>query len=149
MLTNNWTFVPMTRKHLDDCVSLYIRTFSGEPWHDEFPSEKPVYDYFKNFLQLDTFLGYVVLVDNKVAALSVGMKKPWIRGVEYYIDEFCVDPALQGQGIGSWFLAEIEADLSSRGMYGIVLNTDESYPAYRFYTKNGFEKLDGLCVLGK
>ena len=69
--------------------------------------------------------------------------------MEYYIDEFCVDPDLQGMGIGSQFLADIETDLSDRGMRGMLLNTEESYPAYRFYQKNGFEKLGDLCVLGK
>lgn len=141
--------LPLTQARLADCVSLYIRAFSGAPWYDEFPSEQPVYDYFEHFLRLDAFLGYIAVVDGKVAALSVGMKKPWIGGVEYYIDEFCVDPDLQGMGIGSQFLADIEKDLSARGMRGMLLNTEESYPAYRFYRKNGFEKLGDLCVLGK
>lgn len=143
------TVLSMTRKYLADCTALYIRAFSGEPWYDKFPSEAPVSAYFENFLQLDSFLGYVALLDGKLAALSVGMKKPWIGGVEYYIDEFCVDPNLQGQGIGSQFLAAIEADLSARGLHGILLNTEKDFPAYRFYTKNGFQKLGGLCVLGK
>lgn len=143
------TMLPLTRARLSECVALYIRAFSGAPWYDEFPSEQPVRDYFESFLRLDAFLGYIAVVDGKVAALSVGMKKPWIGGVEYYIDEFCVDPALQGVGLGSQFLGDIEKDLSARGMRGMLLNTEESYPAYRFYRKNGFEKLGDLCVLGK
>ena len=49
-------------------------------------------------------------------AISVGMKKPWINGMEYYIDQFCVKTDLQGKGIGSYFLKLIENEIQTEKM---------------------------------
>lgn len=59
--------------------------------------------------------------DDYIIALSLGMKKPWIRGMEYYIDQFCVKVDWQGKG----------------------------FPSENFYIKNGFSILDELIVLAK
>ena len=149
MPTPEITVQPLTRRDIPACAALYIRTFSAPPWCDDLPSDKPVIAYFENFIQMDTFLGYIAFQNDKLVALSTGMKKPWIGGVEYYIDEFCVDPDLQGQGIGSAFLAVIEEDLTHRGMCGMLLNTEEDYPAFDFYIKNGFKVMGNCRVLGK
>lgn len=77
------------------------------------------------------------------------MKKPWIEGVEYYIDQFCVLYDMQGSGIGSWFINKIEENIKIQGMNAIILNTEREYPALKFYEKNGFKVLDNLIILGK
>ena len=64
---------PMTKEDVPACVELYIRTFSAPPWCDDIPSPTPVIRYFENFLQLDSFLGYIAFCDGKLAALSAGM----------------------------------------------------------------------------
>ena len=140
---------PLTQEDLSACTALYIRTFTAPPWCDDIPSPEPVVRYFRNFLMLDSFLGYIAFYNGQPAALSVGMKKPWIGGVEYYIDEFCVAPELQRQGIGSAFLGIIEKDLADRGMCGMLLNTEEDYPAFDFYIRNGFKTMGNCRVLGK
>ena len=139
----------MIEDHIEECTDLYMSTFSQEPWYDQFESKEQVVKYFKNFMKYNSFLGYVGILDNKIVALSVGMKKPWIKGEEYYIDEFCVDYSQQGKGIGSLFLKQIEEFISDQQLNGIFLNTEEAYPSYEFYRKNGFEKLDGLVILVK
>ena len=140
---------PITQEDIPACVELYTRTFTAPPWCDDIPSPAPVIRYFENFLQLDSFLGYIAFWNGQLAALSVGMKKPWIGGVEYYIDEFCVAPDMQRRGIGSNFLAAIEKDLANRSMHGMLLNTEEDYPAFDFYMKNGFQAMGNCRVLGK
>jgi GNAT superfamily N-acetyltransferase len=95
------------------------------------------------------FLGYIGLVNNKIVALSIGMKKPWICGMEYYIDEFCISYDYQGEGIGSLFLNHIEKLLLDENVQGMILNTEKDYPSYKFYEKNGFHPLGNLIVLGK
>lgn len=88
-------------------------------------------------------------LDEKIVALSIGMKKPWIKGMEYYIDELCVSYELQGKGIGSSFIKEIEHDIKQLGMNGILLLTEKDYPSEKFYIHNGFGVLGGLIVMGK
>ncbi|WP_368732117.1 GNAT family N-acetyltransferase [Clostridium sporogenes] len=77
------------------------------------------------------------------------MKKPWICGMEYYIDEFCIGDNFQGKGIGSLFLKDIEKLLYDEKVEGMILNTERDYPSCKFYEKNGFQVLGNLIVLGK
>lgn len=134
---------------IDECVDLYMDTFSKEPWNDEYESRQQVVDFFMNHFNNNYFLGYVAIMDKKIIALSIGMKKPWINGMEYYIDEFCVSDLMQGQGVGSEFLKEIEKINEADGMDGMILNTEKGYPSYNFYVKNGFRSINDLIVLGK
>ncbi len=134
---------------IDECIEVYIDTFSKEPWNDEYESRQQVADLFNNHLKNNYFLGYVGIVNEKIVALSIGMKKPWIEGIEYYIDEFCVSYSMQGQGIGSEFLKKIEKMIKAEGVYGMLLNTEKEYPSYEFYRKNGFKRINDLVVLGK
>ncbi len=145
----NLEVVKMERSMLDECVDLYINTFTKKPWYDVYESRNQVVNFFKNHFENNYFCAYVAILDEKIAALSIGMKKPWIKGMEYYIDEFCVSYELQGKGIGSRFLKEIEKDINKSGMNGIILSTEKDYPSEKFYINNGFRVLDGLIVMGK
>lgn len=130
---------------INDCVDLYIETFTKEPWNDIYESRKQVVELFNN----NYFVGYAALLDDKVVALSIGMKKPWIEGFEYYIDEFCVGYEMQGRAIGSWFIKAIEEDIKEQGMNAMILNTEKNYPSQKFYEKNGFKTLSDLIILVK
>ena len=137
------------KEMLEECVDLYIETFTKEPWNDIYESREQVVKFFNNHYYNNYFIGYVALLDDKMVALSIGMKKPWIKGFEYYIDEFCVSYEMQGRGIGSWFIKAIEEDLQKQGINGMMLNTEKDYPSRKFFEKNGFITLGDLIVLGK
>ncbi|MBU5228033.1 GNAT family N-acetyltransferase [Clostridium senegalense] len=145
----NLVILEMKKHMLDQCVDLFINTFSKEPWNDVYDSRDPVVNFFNNHFNNNYFLGYVAMLDDKIVALSVGMKKPWIEGMEYYIDQFCVSYEMQGKGIGSWFMKEIEKNIKNQGMNGMILNTEKGYPAQKFYEKNDFKIIDDLIVFGK
>lgn len=134
---------------LEEAVDLFIETFSDEPWNDVYESKGQVERFFKNHMENNYFLGYVLKEDEAIVALSIGFIKPWIEGLEYYIDQFCVAIKRQGSGIGSVFLNLIESDIKMRGMNGIILNTERGFPSETFYLKNGFKKLDEVVVLVK
>ena len=139
----------MTKDDIDECIDLFIDTFSKEPWNDEFESRKPVIDFFVNHFNNNYFVGYVLKDRGHIVAISLGMKKPWIKGMEYYIDQFCVKYDLQGKGIGSEFLRLIEKDMRLKEMNAIILNTERGFPSEKFYLKNGFDKLEELVILAK
>lgn len=145
----NLKVVKMESNMLDECVDLYINTFTKEPWYDVYESRNQVVNFFKNHFENNYLCGYVGILDEKIVALSIGMKKPWIKGMEYYIDELCVSYELQGKGFGSSFIKEIEHDIKQLGMNGILLLTEKDYPSEKFYIHNGFGVLGGLIVMGK
>lgn len=141
--------VKIKKNMIDDCVDLFIGTFTKEPWNDVYESREQVVKFFNNHFNNNYFVGYAALLDNKVVALSIGMKKPWIEGFEYYIDEFCVSYEMQGRAIGSWFIKAIEVDIKEQGMNAIILNTEKDYPSQKFYEKNGFKTFNDLVILAK
>lgn len=139
----------ITQNMIEDCVDLYIETFTKEPWNDVYDSREQVVNFFNNHFNNNYFVGYVAKLDDNLVALSIGMKKPWISGFEYYIDEFCVSYELQGTGIGSKFIKVIDEDIKNQGMNAIILNTEKNYPSHKFYEKNGFETLGELIIMAK
>lgn len=145
----NCFLVKIKKEMLEECVNLYIETFTQEPWNDIYESREQVVKFFNNHFDNNYFIGYAVVLNDKMVALSIGMKKPWIKGLEYYIDEFCVSYEMQGRGIGSWFVKAIEEDIKEQGLNGMILNTEKDYPSQKFYEKNGFRTLGDLIVLGK
>ena len=134
-------------EHLSGCADLYRRVFSREPWNETWERPQAVEEFLQRHSRNSNFLGYVALADGVLVGASIGFLKPWIRGEEYYIDEYFVDSDRQGQGIGSELMAAIKADLAHKGVPAILLNTERTAPAYGFYRKAGFEELEGLVIL--
>lgn len=144
-----WQVIPWTQEMLEESVDFLIDVFSREPWNETYDSRKQVEDYFRNMADNNYFVGFAGLLDGRLAALCLGMKKAWIQGMEYYIDSFSVRYDLQGQGIGSRFLQEIESRLPDLGLKGVMLTTDRTAPAFRFYEKNGMTSLEELRIFAK
>jgi aminoglycoside 6'-N-acetyltransferase I len=139
----------MKKEDIGECVDLFMDVFSKEPWNDVYDSREQVAGFFQRHMENNYFVGYVFRDGAGIAALSIGMKKPWIQGMEYYIDEFCVKTSLQGRGVGSEFLKCIETEIKSQGMNAMLLNTEKGFPSEKFYAKNGFQTLENLILLAK
>lgn len=135
-------FIVLDDSYLDQMALLYSNAFRGEPWNDDWSDEVQLSEYIKEISKNFNALNFGLLIDGKLAAMSVGMIRHWWEGTNYNIEEFCVSPDLQGQGVGSRFMKMIEDDILNRGLCGIFLQTDSDKPSYRFYKKNGFGELD-------
>lgn len=135
-------FIVLDDTYLNQMALLYKNAFRGEPWNDDWSDEAQLSEYIKEISKNFNALNFGLLIDGKLAAMSVGMIRHWWEGTNYNIEEFCVSPDLQGQGVGSRFMKMIEDDILNRGLCGIFLQTDSDKPSYRFYRKNGFGELD-------
>ena len=133
---------------LSECSDLYMKTYSQEPWNERWSSRDVVDDFYRNHFTNNYFLGFVAYKDESVIGVCVGFLKPWIKGMEYYIDDFFVRSDYQGQGIGSEFLALVKSELVSQNIHAIILSTQRGYPAHKFYEKMGFSVLEDTIFLG-
>ena len=138
-------FRSMERADIGELSTLFCAVFSAPPWNEEISPEE-ARRYFEKCFSLASFRGFVAESGGRIVGLAAGFLKPWRKGMEFYLDEFCVAPSFQGKGIGSRLLGEIRARLAEEGVFGAILNTERAYPAYSFYLKNGFSDA-GLSVL--
>ena len=138
-------FRSMERADIGACSDLFCKVFSAPPWNEDVSPEE-ARRYFENCFSLASFRGFVAESGGRIVGLAAGFLKPWRKGMEYYLDEFCIVPSFQGKGIGSRLLDEICTRLAEKGVFGAMLNTERAYPAYSFYLKNGFSE-SGLSVL--
>ena len=127
--------------YLDKTARLYQSAFKGEPWNDDWSDETQLKEYIMDVSSGNNLLNYGLLKDGELVAVSLGSLRHWWEGTNYNIEEFCVSPDLQGQGVGSRFMKMIEQDIRDRGLSGIFLQTDSDKPSYGFYKKNGFGEL--------
>ena len=134
-------FFEIDESYLDEIAELYRSAFKGEPWNDDWSDTAQLREYLKDVSGDFKGLNYGLKNEGKLVAVSLGTVRHWWEGTNYNIEEFCVDPAVQGQGIGSHFLDLIESDIRTKGLAGIFLQTDNDMPSYRFYLKNGFSDL--------
>jgi len=139
---------------LEESAELFINVFSKPPWNDKFESKNSVIDFFGAFINLPNFRGFQLIDDNnKIVGLSIGFIKPWMKDgelrYEYFLDQYCIDVALQGKGLGKYFMKEIEKRITHEKINDIILNTELSSPAYHFYMKIGFNDMKEFGFLSK
>lgn len=133
---------------LDAVTDLFLEVFTRPPWNDHWESRDAARAYLAAHLDYNSFGGFAAWLDGRLVAVSLGFAKPWARGLEYWVNEFFVATDCQGRGLGSAFLGWIKAELKAEGMNALILSTERSYPAYRFYGRNGFAELGDLAFMG-
>ena len=135
-------FIILDESYLPQMAELFKNAFYGEPWNDDWSDSVQLNEYIKEISGGYNALNYGLIIDGRLVAMSIGMIRHWWEGTNYNIEELCVSPDMQGQGIGKRFMRLIENDIRERGLHGIFLQTDNDKPAYRFYMKNGFKELN-------
>ena len=145
----NITLTELNESDLPQMAELFRASFAGEPWNDDWSDPDQLSEYMKDISMSYNALNYGLLIDGKLAGMSVGKISHWWEGTNYNIEELCIAPSYQGQGIGSEFLELIEQDVREKGISCIFLQTDNDKPSYRFYLKNGFNDLEKHVSLYK
>ncbi|MCR4652681.1 MAG: GNAT family N-acetyltransferase [Eubacterium sp.] len=142
-------FLVLDHTYLAEMADLYKSAFYGKPWNDDWSDREQLMEYVREKSGGLHALNYGLIIDRKLVAISLGQITHWWEGTNYVLDELCVSPDCQGTGIGTRFMELIEADLKTRDVKGIFLQTDSDKPAYRFYQKNGFKDLSRHVSLFK
>lgn len=128
---------------------LFTGVFTIAPWNDDWSDGEQLDLYIQDLIGQNNSLTYGLFENGKLIGLSMGHIRHWYSGTEYYIDELCIQTDKQGNGIGTYFLKEIEKGIKELGMTQIFLQTGSNVPAYGFYQKNGFFELKELVSFVK
>ncbi|MBQ8780044.1 MAG: GNAT family N-acetyltransferase [Oscillospiraceae bacterium] len=120
---------------------LFTSVFTIEPWNDDWSDKEQLDMYIFDLVGQSNSLTYGLFEEDKLIGVSMGHIRHWYTGTEYYIDELCIRTDKQGNGIGTYFLKEIENGIKEIGLKQIFLQTENNVPAYSFYQKNGFYEL--------
>ena len=85
-------------------------------------------------------MGFAAYDDNgHMRGFLVGHLVPWLHyGNECLIDELCVAPAYQEQGVGTAILTHLHQYLITIGVLSVMLFTKKQAPAYNFYRRHGY-----------
>ncbi len=67
--------IKLSEEYLEECVDLFIDTFSRAPWNDEYDSRQQVKNFFINHMKNNYFLGYIGLIDKKSCSIKCRNEK--------------------------------------------------------------------------
>lgn len=134
-------------KRLDENASsqikeLFVNVFSNEPWNDDWSDENQLQRYIHDLIGQNNSLSFGLFSEDRLIGLSLGHIRHWYSGTEYFIDELCISTHMQGKGIGTIFVSEIEKACKEIEVKHLFLLTDNNAPAFSFYKKLGFDELE-------
>lgn len=135
--------------NIDEIKDFFFHIFTKEPWNDDWSDKTQLHAYMTDLIGNVNSLALGLFVNGNMVGLSMGCIKHWYSGTEYCIDEFCIKKEEQGQGLGKYFLKEIETYIKQKGIQQILLQTERTVPAYSFYKKNGFLELENHVTFVK
>lgn len=140
-MKNYYEFKRIGIDEIESIKRLFISVFTIEPWNDDWLDEEQLRLYLFDLVGQSNSLTYGLYEKENLIGVSMGNIRHWYSGTEYYIDEFFVQTDKQGNGIGSYFLKQIEKAIKELGLVQIFLQTAKNVPAYDFYRKNGYYEL--------
>lgn len=141
-------FIELSLRRLEETERVFLEIFSREPWNDAWSGER-LRRYMLEIMGNDNSLSFGMEENGALVAIALGKIKHWYAGTEYLVEELGVLPAWQGRGVGSALLAGMRRVLKTKGVGTVVLLTDRTLPAYKFYIGKGFSEQKEQAFLVK
>ena len=159
-------FEELEKRHYPLLARHYAEAYNAPPWNDEWTVERAAE---KIDLLMDSrgAFGLVCYADDgndaddasdadydderggAFAGAVLGRHDIYYNCRQFYVDELFVPPALQGRGIGTMLLAELERRLAAMGVGKVLLITSKGEHTEDFYKKRGFNTYSGMVLMGK
>ena len=146
LLLNN--IISVRSEHMTECSELYIKVFNAEPWNDGWTletSHKRLNDIYIS----PNFVGALYVEDDEVKGAIFGNYEQFYEGIHYNLREMFISNEIQGKGIGSKLLSELELRLKKIDVTTIILFTSKGNETSKFYIKNRFLEWDSMAMMGK
>lgn len=135
------TVRPITENDFDACTIVFMEAYNRQPWNCRWTYEKAI-KYLKEYAGRDNFTGFVLCVDDKVTGAAFAHTKTWWTNDQFYIDELFIDPDKQGSGYGTQLINHCNDHCKQQGIEMITLMTNKLVPAFDFYIRNDYSKVD-------
>ncbi len=135
-------------EHIQEYGELYAKAFSGEPWNDCWKTEEAVL-HVSEILESKQSYGLECLLDGRVVGFILGSTMLFHYGRVFEINDLAVLPDYQRKGIATKLLERCLAKMEERGIKGVNLITANEGMLPEFYGKHGFEREDGVILMGR
>ena len=136
---------PVSPETIDGCAAAYIAAYGEAPWNEALDPDH-VRRYIRAFMDRDGFRAWQLTVGGEIAGVALGIVVPHTEGAFLRVEDLCVAPKWQRQGLGGAFLREIQRQSASEGCDSMLLATQPDVPAHRFYLKQGFRDIPTACM---
>lgn len=139
-------YLKVQEKDFEAIVDLYITTFNqsffNESWTKTTASKR-----LRDLFNTPGFLGYCIKDHHQLAGVILGRYEQYDVEVKFFVQELCVNPAYQSQGLGTQLLSYLENQIKTE-VQTIYLWTLNHVKTLNFYQNNGYE-LENQIVLSK
>ncbi len=135
---------------IGNCVDLFYDVYKNIPFRFEWLEKGNVTRYITDTQNTPNFLGFTLYADDKPVGFCLGKVNDYFKNATYEIDELFIKKTLQGEGLGTFFMAYIEMTLAKKEIKVMKLNTNKTASSSEFYQKIGFLQLvESVCLMRK
>ena len=152
-LNRTWEFLKLVFREINRRTVEYQRPRSKRRFfevYDEDGTEQLL--FVANKARPEKIVGYAECA-YEISGSDNWLNERYFRSHEMrplFVEELAVHPDLQGRGLGSFILDQVEHLAKLRGCTHIVLEVAENNPrALKFYRDRDFQKLDAAVFLAK
>lgn len=133
---------------LPQCIDIFVNSFRQDPWNEMW-AYQTAQNYLVNSVASPGFVGIVACDNDRITGMLFGRKRQWWDGYEFHIEEMCVNPDVQGLGIGTKLLNYVMKNVVDTSTKRIKLWTHSSSLAYKFYENRGFMVVSSIVFMKK
>ncbi|MCL2409359.1 MAG: GNAT family N-acetyltransferase [Oscillospiraceae bacterium] len=139
-------FRAIKESDFESCAKSLIETFSEEPWNERWTLQQ-AFERIDELMASRMSRGFVVIENNEAVGMCVGRIMTYMDFKELWVDEFSINPKVQGQGMGSKLIEYVKTEIAKENVNNMALTTERGYPAVKFYEKNGFKVKDSIIFM--
>ncbi|HBB28760.1 MAG TPA: N-acetyltransferase [Clostridiales bacterium] len=133
---------------IDSCAEIMMSVYNNEQWQCNWDF-KTAKAYLLDYYEASKFIGFVLVIDEKIRGAIFCHEKIWWNNSEVFVDEMFICPKLQRKGYGTELLKMVESYIKEHNLAGFTLSTNRFTPAPDFYRKNGFTDADHILFMYK
>ena len=142
-------FIELAKSQYQLLAEYYVDTYNAPPWNDKW-TEALALERIEEMMDCRGAFGLVCYDDDgSFAGAILGNPELFYDCKQFFVKDFFVRPALQGKGIGSLLLAELETRLIEKGISKLYLFTSRGEQTEGFYQRRGFNTWSGMVLMGK